>query len=214
MKSEYPFWAPDSSMIARTQSLARTPAKPTRASTQLDPEVEKWLDKHAIATGKSDMNLVVTEGDAEIFVPVSKAILAVNSGLVRGLPDSDDVPIIGDHDARTVVQYVSLCYPRLAAPVPTFSLTDITKLTRLAHWLDSPEVIDLLFGQLKAKLDGIVGEGARVLPTSLLSLVQPVHGQVRDNKRRGVDESTEDQRRLDEVPRPLATFAVLLLWCA
>ena len=140
-------------MIARTQSLARTPAKPTRASTQLDPEVEKWLDKHAIATGKSDINLVVTEGDAEIFVPVSKAILAVNSGLVRGLPDSDDVPIIGDHDARTVVQYVSLCYPRLAAPVPTFSLTEITKLTRLAHWLDSPEVIDLLFGQLKAKLD-------------------------------------------------------------
>ena len=41
--------------------IARTPAKPTRASTQLDPEVEKWLDKHAIATGKSDMNLVVTD---------------------------------------------------------------------------------------------------------------------------------------------------------
>ena len=41
--------------------IARTPAKPTRASTQLDPEVEKWLDKHAIATDKSDMNLVVTE---------------------------------------------------------------------------------------------------------------------------------------------------------
>ena len=92
--------------------IARTPAKPTRASTQLDPEVEKWLDAHAIATGKSDINLVVTEGDAEIFVPVSKAILAVNSGLLRGLPDSDDVPIIGDHDARTVVQYASLCKPR------------------------------------------------------------------------------------------------------
>ena len=90
-------------------STLHTPAKPTRANTQLDPEVEKWLDAHAIATGKSDINLVVTEGDAEIFVPVSKAILAVHSGLVRGLPDSDDVPIIGDHDARTVVQYVSLC---------------------------------------------------------------------------------------------------------
>ena len=133
--------------------IARTPAKPTRASTQLDPEVEKWLDEHAIATGRSDINLVVTEGDAEIFVPVSKAILAVHSGLVRGLPDSDDVPIIGDHDARTVVQYVSLCYPRLDAPVPTFSLTEITKLTKLAHWLDAPKVIDLLFGQLKAILD-------------------------------------------------------------
>ena len=145
--------------------IARTPAKPTRANTQLDPEVEKWLEAHAIETGKSDMNLVVTEGDAEIFVPVSKAILAVNSGLVRGLPDSDDVPIIGDHDARTVVQYVSLCYPRLAAPVPTFSLTEITKLTRLAHWLDSPEVIDLLFGQLKAKLDGTPREYKTGPPT-------------------------------------------------
>ena len=56
-------------------STLHTPAKPTRANTQLDPEVEKWLDAHAIATGKSDINLVVTEGDAEIFVPVSKAIL-------------------------------------------------------------------------------------------------------------------------------------------
>jgi hypothetical protein len=52
--------------------IARTPAKPTRASTQLDPEVEKWLNEHAIATGKSDINLVVTEGDAEIFVALSE----------------------------------------------------------------------------------------------------------------------------------------------
>ena len=72
-------------MIARTQSLARTPAKPTRASTQLDPEVEKWLDKHAIATGKSDINLVVTEGDAEIFVPSTK-LLALSRHLLSFAP--------------------------------------------------------------------------------------------------------------------------------
>ena len=119
----------------------------------VDPEVQKWLDENAISTGKADINLVVTEGQKETKIPVMKSILAVHSGLVRGLPDTDDVPIIGDHDSRTVVQYVTLCYPRLDAPVPTFSLTEITKLTRLAHWLDAPKVLDLLFGQLKTVLD-------------------------------------------------------------
>ena len=119
----------------------------------VDPKVQKWLDENAISTGKADINLVVTEGQKETKIPVMKSILAVHSGLIRGLPDTDDVPIIGDHDARTVVQYVTLCYPRLDAPVPTFSLTEITKLTRLAHWLDAPKVLDLLFGQLKKVLD-------------------------------------------------------------
>ena len=81
----------------------------------VDPKVQKWLEENAISTGKADINLVVTEGQKETKIPVMKSILAVHSGLIRGLPDTDDVPIIGDHDSRTVVQYVTLCYPRLDA---------------------------------------------------------------------------------------------------
>ena len=61
-------------------------------------KVQKWLDENAISTGKADINLVVTEGQKETKIPVMKSILAVHSGLIRGLPDTDDVPIIGDHD--------------------------------------------------------------------------------------------------------------------
>lgn len=127
---------------------------PQDASSKTDPVVKNWLHENALSTGRADCFLVVKEGQKEIKIPVMKSILAVHSGLVRGLPDSDDVPIIGDHHgAKTVVQYAQLCYPRLDAPIPTFSLTEITKLTKLAHWLDAPKVIDLLFGQLKKVLD-------------------------------------------------------------
>ena len=120
-----------------------------------DPEVLAWISDNAVATGKSDIHLVVGRKKQEVRIPVSKAVLAIHSGLVRELPDTDDVPVIGPHEPRTVVQYASLCYPRLDAPVPAFTLVDIGKLARLAHWLDSPQVVDLLYGQLKKRLDAL-----------------------------------------------------------
>ena len=120
-----------------------------------DPEVLAWIRDNAVATGKSDVHLVVGCKKKEVRIPVSKAVLAIHSGLVRELPDTDDVPVIGQHEPRTVVQYAALCYPRLDAPVPAFTLVDIGKLARLAHWLDSPQVVDLLYGQLKKRLDAL-----------------------------------------------------------
>ena len=42
--------------------VPRTPPSADQDAAKIDPEVRKWLDEHAIATGKSDINLVVTDG--------------------------------------------------------------------------------------------------------------------------------------------------------
>ena len=116
-----------------------------------EPELHKWLREHGESTGRSDLHLVVTEGGKEIKIPVSRGILAVTSALVRDLPDAEDVPIIGDHTASTVVAFCKLCYPFNA--VPSFGLHDIERLTRFAHWMGAPDVYDLLCGQLTTFLD-------------------------------------------------------------
>ena len=116
-----------------------------------EPDVRKWQREHGESTRRSDLFLVVTEGGEEIKIPVSRGVLAFSSGLVPDLPDDEDVPIIGDHSASTVVAFCKLCYP--FNPVRSLLLRDIANITRFAHWMDAPDVIDLLFGQLTVELE-------------------------------------------------------------
>ena len=37
-----------------------------------EPDVHKWQREHGESTGRSDLNLVVTEGGEEIKIPVKK----------------------------------------------------------------------------------------------------------------------------------------------
>lgn len=107
-------------------------------------DVEEWAAEHA-DDGISDLWLVV--GDAR--VPVSRSVLALTCGLVRDLPKGggDEMPLLGDFDAETVVLLAKLCYPRLADH-PRLSLSDIARLAPLAHYVDAPAVVELLYGQL------------------------------------------------------------------
>ena len=129
-----------------------------------EPDVRKWQREHGESTRRSDLFLVVTEGGEEIKIPVSRGVLAFSSGLVRDLPHDEDVPIIGDHTASTVVAFCKLCYPFIRGRLSDLSfhgpssqympgLRAIAAVTRLAHWMDAPDVVDLLFGQLTVELE-------------------------------------------------------------
>ena len=69
----------------------------------------------------------------EVRIPVSKAVLAI-------VPDTDDVPVIGSHEPIAQTR-------RLLG-----TGAGVHAWTRFAHWLDSPQVVDLLYGQLKKEV--------------------------------------------------------------
>lgn len=77
--------------------------------------------------------------------------------------DTDELHVpagLGDHDARTVVLFLSLCYPPLSIVRPFDELYEralsdptaarehlweiIPKLAKFAHWCDAPAVLDRL----------------------------------------------------------------------
>ena len=111
--------------------------------------MQEWIREHG-SEDKSDMHLVVQESGVETRIPVSRDVLRITSGLMQGLPEAGDMPVLGEHAASTVVKFTRLCYPSFKAP-PKFSLEDISALVRLAHWFDAPPVIELLHGQFKTK---------------------------------------------------------------
>lgn len=115
--------------------------------------VQEWIREHG-SDETSDMHLVVQESGVETRIPVSRDVLRITSGLMRGLPEAGDMPVLGEHAASTVVKFTRLCYPSFKAP-PKFSLAEISSVVRLAHWFDAPPVIELLHDQFKATFDAL-----------------------------------------------------------
>jgi len=66
--------------------------------------VQEWIREHG-SDETSDMHLVVQESGVETRIPVSRDVLRITSGLMRGLPEAGDMPVLGEHAASTVVKF-------------------------------------------------------------------------------------------------------------
>ncbi|CAH0371437.1 unnamed protein product [Pelagomonas calceolata] len=78
--------------------------------------------------------------------------------MIQDLPEAGDVPVLGDHSARTVVQFLALCYPFLGPRTKTpadFAFDDISGIARFAHWCGAQNIIDQLGHELGARAVGL-----------------------------------------------------------
>ena len=120
--------------------------------------VGDWISKHGDPAFETDLFFVVTEGGEETRIPACAAVLKINCAMIRDLPEAGDVPVIGDHSARTVVQFLALCYPFLGPGTKRpadFTFDEISGIARFAHWCGAPNVIDQLGQELEARAAGL-----------------------------------------------------------
>ena len=120
--------------------------------------VGDWISKHGDPAFETDLFFVVPEDGEETRIPACAAVLKINCAMIRDLPEAGDVPVIGDHSARTVVQFLALCYPFLGPQTKRpadLTYDDISGVARFAHWLGAPNVIDQLGQEIGARVVGL-----------------------------------------------------------
>ena len=115
--------------------------------------VQAWLTKHNDPMYVTDLWFVVKEGEKEIRIPACSAILRVTCGLVRDLPETGDVPVLGDHSVATVVKVVQACYPFGSEDfLENEKLRGLVAITNFAHWCGAQMVIDRLLVKMSDKV--------------------------------------------------------------